>query len=90
MATIYEFFLAMTIYPEIQKRAQDEIDSVVGRDRLPALQDREDLPYVSAICTELLRWLPVGPLGVPHRSTQDDDYEGFFIPKDSMFIINIW
>ena len=90
MATLYAFFLAMTLYPEIQQRAQAEIDAVIGHDRLPGFQDREDLPFVNAICTELLRWLPVAPLGVPHRSIRDDEYEGYFIPKDSMFIINIW
>lgn len=53
----------MTLYPEVQRKAQAEIDAVVGKDRLPTFQDRDHLPYVDAICMELLRWLPVGPLG---------------------------
>lgn len=52
----------MTLYPEIQKRAQAEIDTVVGSDRLPTLDDWDSLPYVNAICDEVLRWQPVAPL----------------------------
>jgi cytochrome P450 len=46
----------MAMYPEVQKKAQAEIDSVVGKDRLPDFDDRESLPYVSAILKEVLRW----------------------------------
>lgn len=53
----------MTLHPEIQKKAQAEIDSVVGNDRLPSLSDRGSLPYTEAIVLELLRWNPVTPLG---------------------------
>lgn len=50
-----DFFLAMLKFPEVQKRGQEEIDRVIGSDRLPQLSDRESLPYVRAICTELFR-----------------------------------
>lgn len=53
----------MTVYPEVQKRAQQEIDSVIGHDRLPTLADRDRLPYLRALCTEVLRWMPAAPLG---------------------------
>ena len=56
------FFLAMTIYPEVFKKAQAEVDSVVGNERLPTMEDRDALPYVNAICTELLRWNVLIPL----------------------------
>ena len=49
------FFLAMVLYPEVQSRAQEEIDRVVGPDRLPEFKDREDLPYVDAVYKECLR-----------------------------------
>ena len=57
------FFLAMQLYPEVQRKAQAEIDAVIGHDRLPTFQDRDRLPYVNNLCLELLRWMPVGPLG---------------------------
>jgi cytochrome P450 len=51
------------MYPDFQKKIQAEIDSVVGRDRLPTFEDRENLPYVEATCKELYRWITVAPLG---------------------------
>lgn len=53
----------MTLYPEVQKQAQAEMDAVIGIDRLPTHADRERLPYVNALVTEILRWNPVAPLG---------------------------
>lgn len=80
----------MRLYPNVMKRAQAEIDDVVGRDRLPTFADRENLPYIRAIVKEVLRWRPVGPLGLPRRTSQDDVYEGYFIPKGSLVIANAW
>jgi cytochrome P450 len=57
------FLLVMVLYPDVQTRAQAEIDSVVGRDRLPTFEDRASLPYVDAVVREVLRWRPIGPLG---------------------------
>ena len=54
----------MTLYPEVLKKAQDELDRVVGRDRLPTIEDRDDLPYVRALVSEVLRWGPVAPQGL--------------------------
>lgn len=56
------FMLAMVLYPEAQKRAQEEIDRVVGRDRLPTFQDEDNLPYVRALVKEIMRWRGVAPL----------------------------
>ncbi|KAF8123450.1 cytochrome P450 [Boletus edulis] len=84
------FMLAMLQHPELQERAQAEIDAVVGTDRLPNFDDRPNLPYVEAILLETLRMYPVVPLGVPHATTDDDNYEGFFIPKGSTLVANIW
>ena len=56
------FFLAVTLYPSVLKKGEAEIDAVVGNDRLPTMGDRDALPYVNAICTELLRWNVVIPL----------------------------
>ncbi|KAI0427566.1 putative cytochrome P450 oxidoreductase OrdA-like protein [Xylaria sp. FL1042] len=90
VSAIATFYLAMTIYPEVQRRGQEEIDRVVGKDRLPTLADRDDLPYIDAIVKETLRWHPVAPMGLPHQSTEDDVCEGYFIPKGSMLFANVW
>ncbi|KAJ8520746.1 hypothetical protein ONZ45_g2483 [Pleurotus djamor] len=84
------FFMAMTVYPECQKAAHEEIDRVVGKDRLPTFQDRDSLPYISGVVNETLRWGRVSPLGVPHRSTHDDIYRGMLIPKGSLVLMNIY
>jgi len=53
----------MILYPEVQKKAQAEIDSVVGSERLPSISDRSALPYVRSVMAEVLRWHPALPLG---------------------------
>ncbi|KAL4900392.1 hypothetical protein BDW74DRAFT_188242 [Aspergillus multicolor] len=90
VSTIATFFLAMTLYPDIQKRAQQEIDRVVGRARLPGFSDRSNLPYINAIVKEALRWHPVAPMGVVHSSMEDDTYHGYHIPKGSLILPNVW
>ncbi|KAJ3485033.1 hypothetical protein NLI96_g5228 [Meripilus lineatus] len=90
VSAIYSFFLAMTLYPEVQRKAQEEIDIVVGNDRLPTFEDRGNLPYVEALVKEVFRFKPVAPLGVPHRLMQDDEYDGYYLPKGTLLIANIW
>ena len=58
------FLVAMMIYPDVQKRGQAELDSVIGRERLPTFDDRPRLPFVDAVYKEVLRWRPVAPVGV--------------------------
>ena len=59
----------MALYPEVQKKAQAEIDAVVGPNRLPEFHDRPSLPYINAIVKELSRWNLVLPLGKPLLSS---------------------
>ncbi|CCM05165.1 uncharacterized protein FIBRA_07374 [Fibroporia radiculosa] len=87
---VISFFLAMTIYPDVLKRAQAEIDQVVGPDRLPNFDDRISLLYVDWIVWECLRWNPVTPLGIAHSMTDDDEYEGYHIPKGTTVLPNVW
>ncbi|KAI0294613.1 cytochrome P450 [Multifurca ochricompacta] len=82
--------IAMVAFPQVQRRAQAELDAVVGRSRLPTFTDAPHLPYVRAVVREVLRWRPPIPFGVPHSATEDDWYEGMFIPKGAMCIANIW
>jgi cytochrome P450 len=90
VASIRAFFLVMALYPEVQARAQAEIDEVVGNDRLPLLSDRSRLPYVDALTSEVLRYHSVAPTGVPHSVIEDDVYGDYLIPKGSTVIANIW
>jgi cytochrome P450 len=89
-STLMVFVLAMVLCPDVQKRAQAEIDSAIGRDRLPTFEDRPSLPYIDAIVRETFRWQPVVPLGVPHAATSDDVYDGYFIPKGAIITYNTW
>lgn len=89
-AALRAFFLAMSVYPEVQKRAQREVDEVVGRTRLPRHEDRASLPYVNGVVKESLRWLPPVALGVPHASQADDDLGWFRIPRGAILVPSTW
>ncbi|CUA71441.1 O-methylsterigmatocystin oxidoreductase [Rhizoctonia solani] len=84
------FLLAMVLHPEVQKKAQEELDFVIGSDRLPTLEDRTQLGYVERVVQETLRWAPVSPLAIPHTCFQDDTYKGYRIPKGAMVFGNVW
>lgn len=84
------FFLAMTLYPSVLKRAQAEVDSVVGSDRFPSFSDKENLPYISAVMQESLRWGAVVPVGLPHLNSEEIIYAGYRIPKGASVLANIW
>jgi cytochrome P450 len=88
--TLMWWTLAMVAFPEVQRRAQAEIDVVVGRARLPTFADAPQLPYVRAVIKEVLRWRPAVERGLPHKATEDDCYEGMFIPKGATCMANIW
>ncbi|CAK5271218.1 unnamed protein product [Mycena citricolor] len=83
------FLLAMVLYPESQRRAQEEILHVLGADQIPAYEDRAKLPFVECVIQETLRWNPIVPLGVPHRLIQDDVYRGMLIPAGTTVYANI-
>jgi cytochrome P450 len=80
----------MTVYPEIQAKAQEEIDNIIGSTRLPTIEDRANLPYVDAVISEVLRFASVLPQGLPHKLREDDVFEGYTIPEGSIIIPNIW
>ncbi|KAG2337086.1 cytochrome P450 [Suillus weaverae] len=90
VSAIYSFFLAMTLFPDVQKKAQAEIDAVVGPDRLPSFADRDSLPYIEALVKEVFRWNVVAPTAIPHRVAEDDIHDGYHIPRGSLLILNIW
>lgn len=87
---MYNFVLAMAIYPEVQKKAQKDLDAVLQGQRLPDFSDFEKLPYLAAMVNEVFRWQAVTPFAVYHVSTADDVYEGYLIPKGSIIVPNAW
>ncbi|KAI1872951.1 uncharacterized protein JN550_003825 [Neoarthrinium moseri] len=90
-SSIISFILAMCVFPEAQRRAQDEIDRVIGRDRSPSMDDEAKLSYISACASETLRWRTVTILGgIPHAPTQDDKYRGYHIPAGTAITGNVW
>ena len=88
--TLTVFLLCMLLHPEVQEKAQAQLDSVIGSDRLPEFDDKTSLPYIEAIVLESLRWHPVAPLAAPHRSTTDDEYNGYHIAAGTIVIPSIW
>ncbi|KAF8585121.1 cytochrome P450 [Ramaria rubella] len=89
-STLATFFMLMATHPQVQAKAKAEISSVVGDHRLPASSDRHLLVYLQALLKEILRWHSVVPLGLPHRSMAEDEYNGYRIPKNSIVFPNVW
>lgn len=90
VSTMGAFFLAMSMYPDVQRKAQEEIDRVVGSARLPTASDRESLPYVNALVEEAQRWHPIAPMGLPHAADEEDTINGVRIPKGALLIPAVW
>lgn len=90
-STLYAFVQAMLLYPDAQRKAQAEIDRVIGASRLPTMDDIDKLPYIRCCMKETLRWMPTTIMGaVPHAVTQDDEYLGYLIPKNAGVLHNVW
>ncbi|KAH8827295.1 cytochrome P450 [Flagelloscypha sp. PMI_526] len=95
-SVVLSFILCMKIFPGIQTKAQEEVDRVVGKSRMPTFADRDNLPYVEAVMYEVLRVAAVVPFGIPHAATADDIWRDesngkeFLIPKDSVLFANAW
>ncbi|KAF9261047.1 cytochrome P450 [Marasmius fiardii PR-910] len=90
-ASVIQWFLALIpTHPEIQQKAQKELDRVVGHDRLPTTEDEKDLPYIHAIIKEVERLGNPFWLGNPHSNTSDFTYRGQFIPKNTVLIVNTY
>ncbi|XP_070618059.1 cytochrome P450 1A5-like [Erythrolamprus reginae] len=77
-------------YPEIQKKIREEIDVTIGRERKPRLSDRSLLPYTEAFILEVFRHSTFVPFALPHCTTRDTVFKGYFVPKDLCVFINQW
>ena len=90
-STLCTAFLALVTHPETLRAAHEELDAVIGSSRTPTFEDEAHLPYIRALVKEVLRWRPVAVLGgTPHASTQDDNYEGYYIPLGTTVLGNSW
>jgi cytochrome P450 len=84
------FFAAMILNPKAMRKAQEELDRVVGKGELPDFSHKDDLPYIDALIKEVLRWSPPLPLALPKRAMQDNVYRGYFIPEGAIVMENVW
>eukprot|EP00066_Takifugu_rubripes_P010487 XP_003978358.1 PREDICTED: cytochrome P450 1B1 [Takifugu rubripes] len=83
-------FLVLVRYPDMQQRLQEEVDLVVGRQRLPCIEDQQQLPWVMAFIYEVMRFTSFVPLTIPHSTTTDTTIMGYTIPKNTIIFINQW
>ncbi|KAG6782277.1 hypothetical protein POTOM_011671 [Populus tomentosa] len=76
--------------PEYFKRANEELDRVIGRDRWVEERDIVNLPFINAICKETMRLHPVSPFLVPRLAREDIQLGGYDIPKGTRVMVNVW
>ncbi|KDR69562.1 hypothetical protein GALMADRAFT_77321 [Galerina marginata CBS 339.88] len=89
VAIIMSFFLCMLLHPDVQQKAQKELEIIRSEGRLPRMTDKACLPYIECILQEVLRWRPVAPLAA-HSTLVDDVYDGITIPAGSVVMANAW
>lgn len=91
VSSLGSFFMAMTFSPDAKRKATAEVDEFTrAKDRLPTIEDRKHFPYIEALVSELYRWGIVAPLGIPHCTTENINYQGRMIPKGTAILTNIW
>ncbi|XP_036397761.1 cytochrome P450 1B1-like [Megalops cyprinoides] len=87
---LHWILLLLVKYPHIQAKLQEQIDKVVGRDRLPSMEDKSSLAYLDAFIYETMRFTSFVPVTIPHSTTSDVTIQGVHIPKDTVVFINQW
>ena len=88
--TLCDVVVACLLHPDAVRKAQEELDSVIGQDRLPEIDDMANIPYTIGFLQEVMRLRPITPVGMPHATTQDDEYMGYHIPKGATVMPNYW
>ena len=82
--------LYMALYPGVQKKVRAEIEELLGRNRLPSMQDKGNLPYTEAVIQEISRLGSIAPLSLPHRCTATFTLNGYTIPQNAMVFSNLY
>ncbi|XP_050000666.1 cytochrome P450 2C29 isoform X19 [Alexandromys fortis] len=86
--TTMRFALLLLLkYPHVAAKVQEEIDHVIGRQRSPCLQDRNQMPYTDAVIHEIQRFIDIAPNSLPHEVTCDVKFRNYLIPKVSLFLL---
>ena len=90
-SAMFYFTLNLLVnYPEVQRKLQIEVDSVIGRSRLPHLNDKDSMPYIQAVLLEAHRYLSLVPLSIPHVAICDTTIGPYDIPKGTTVIFAIY
>ncbi len=89
-AWIHWALVYLAAYPDVQRRVHKELDTVVGRDRLPKMSDQPLLPYLKAVIHEIQRMVTLVPIGHIHSATGHVQFHGYTIPKGSCIVSNLW
>ncbi|KAF5343228.1 hypothetical protein D9758_013398 [Tetrapyrgos nigripes] len=88
--TLGTFIHGLVKNPDAMRKGQIAVDERTGGGRLADFSDFGSIPYVDALLRETLRWIPLTPLSVPHRSVEDDEYNGYYIPGGATVVGNGW
>ncbi|KAM5272468.1 cytochrome P450 2E1 [Ctenodactylus gundi] len=78
--------LILMKYPEIEEKLHEEIDRVIGPNRVPSMKDKLEMPYMDAVVHEIQRFIKLVPSNLPHEATQDTKFQGYVIPKGTVVI----
>ncbi|CAG8640752.1 3785_t:CDS:2 [Gigaspora margarita] len=79
---------ALANNPHVQSKAHQELDQVIGQSRIPEVPDEQNIPYIRAIIKEGQRYCGAFYLGIPHANEEDDEYNGYHIPANSVVVLN--
>ncbi len=82
--------LFMATHPQHQEQVQQEIDQIIGHDRLPSTHDAGTMPFTEAVILEIMRHSCIFPFALPHATTCDTYLNGFFIPNKTLIFVNLW
>ncbi|XP_008148480.2 cytochrome P450 2U1 [Eptesicus fuscus] len=82
--------LYMSLNPDIQGKVHEEIDRVIGADRVPSFTDKAQMPYTEATIMEVQRLTMVVPLSIPHMTSAKTVLQGYTIPKGTVILPNLW